>query len=537
MKNQCGQFLVLLAIVFSASAWAGPKKNVCTITINSNDEMLLFKKYLNPSEFNFIELTDYRSDGPAGGDSSNKSFMMNACEKGIRCDVLLVSGHFAGKFFGSSDIDLSLQDLERASCSKACDGILKNPKEVYLFGCNTLAGKDQDHRSPDEYLRVLIEDGFSATDAASMVAFRYSSFGPAFGDRMARVFERTPRIYGFNSVAPSGVTIKPLLERYLQTAGPRYSSIVANSSVAENTELSTALKGTSFLQITGDYGGDPENLRCRMVDPKISRLERIKNLEKALLRGHFLGYFSMIEPLVDEVQEMPWVPGENQAPVTGAERAAFARVLRLNQREILLPLLNTPNRALIGIQLQMAILINRMSWISAAELSAISGKLLLTNLETPFKPDLAERICANSLQMSAFVIDGEAFDIPAGRLTDRHFLEAMSCTRIKSKNLGLGLTEALLQRKYALDSRLEFNLSSIIGHTGANDRSEAVFSRVLSATQRVSSPAQLRVLIRALGFGNRSKGKSDIKAVLKKFAVSSNESIAREAEAAFRRLD
>src|SRR5436190_10913421 len=87
-------FLLLLA------AWAhdalADKKTVCTITVNSPDEKEIFRQNLPRDDFEFVELVE-----PGRGD-----WLQSACRTGVRCDVLLVSGHFdAGTEFYSDRFD------------------------------------------------------------------------------------------------------------------------------------------------------------------------------------------------------------------------------------------------------------------------------------------------------------------------------------------------------------------------------------------------------------------------------------------------
>ena len=163
------------------------KPTVCTMTINSSDEKEIFQSFLG-KDFNFLELTD------------DDDWLESACEKKIRCDILVISGHFGGSFFGSSRHRLSLNTLQRKSCDTLCDGILKQPKEVFLFGCNTTAGKKPDHRTPEEYTEVLIADGFSRMEAEQVSAFRYSPIGQETQDKMKQIFPNS-RIYGYHSRA------------------------------------------------------------------------------------------------------------------------------------------------------------------------------------------------------------------------------------------------------------------------------------------------------------------------------------------------
>ena len=124
------------------------KPTVCTVTINSPDEKEVFQNYLK-EDFNEENIF-----------SSQKDWFLGACQSGFQCDTLVISGHFEGSFFGSSGYRLSLSELQRGSCQESCSGILKKSKEGFLFGCNTTAGKTADHRSSEEYTRLLIENTY-----------------------------------------------------------------------------------------------------------------------------------------------------------------------------------------------------------------------------------------------------------------------------------------------------------------------------------------------------------------------------------------
>ncbi|MGE5086924.1 MAG: hypothetical protein ACM3MG_11530, partial [Bacillota bacterium] len=245
MKNSILMILISSTIVtvvtFSASiGLSKTKKTVCSMTINSDNEIEAFKKGLPKDQFDFVELT---LSGKDSGDDQN--WLRNSCKMGVKCDVLVVSGHFAGSFFGSSGLKLSIEDLESASCDQSCSGIFHDPKEVFLFGCNTLAGKNQDSRSPEQYVQVLVEDGFSYEEARAVASFRYSPLGSSFSDRMSRVFSKVPRIYGFSSIAPSGENGTPYLKNYLKTTGSTYFDYLANLASDSNKVLKQNFKDTA----------------------------------------------------------------------------------------------------------------------------------------------------------------------------------------------------------------------------------------------------------------------------------------------------
>src|SRR5579864_2576899 len=87
--------LALLSMAGALDARADPK-TVCTITINSPDEKEIFRRNLPAADYRFVELVQH----------GNPQWFQAACHQGIRCDVLLVSGHFDdGTEFYSDRVD------------------------------------------------------------------------------------------------------------------------------------------------------------------------------------------------------------------------------------------------------------------------------------------------------------------------------------------------------------------------------------------------------------------------------------------------
>ncbi len=86
------RFLLLLALL--TAVWVhdagadnrADKKTVCTITVNSPDEKEAFRRSLPPDKFQFVELVE----------RGRPDWLESACRQGIRCDVLVVSGHYDG---------------------------------------------------------------------------------------------------------------------------------------------------------------------------------------------------------------------------------------------------------------------------------------------------------------------------------------------------------------------------------------------------------------------------------------------------------
>ena len=106
--------VALFAMGWSIDSHAG-KRTVCTITVNSSDEKAMFRQRLPADQYEFVELVERgRSD-----------WLASACRQGIRCDLLVISGHFDGSTaFYSDQVAASeflpVAELERASCSNSC---------------------------------------------------------------------------------------------------------------------------------------------------------------------------------------------------------------------------------------------------------------------------------------------------------------------------------------------------------------------------------------------------------------------------------
>ena len=264
------------------------KRTVCTITLNSSDEKQVFKKFLDPNRFQFVELTPAKRVSGLDEDESQNTehWFDQACATGVKCDVLVVSGHFGGSFFGDTGHTLSLNKLEAKSCANTCSGILSRPKEAYLFGCNTLASKDKDFRTPAEYIRVLMDDGWNATDAAMVAEARYGLLANENKVRMQTAFKGVPRVYGFDSIGPSGKNIRASLESYLRSIGDYgayLDSLKPMSSAADAKTLSPLfMNALSRTSATVCRGSDPNAVNCDLLGENKTVGENLATIERYL---------------------------------------------------------------------------------------------------------------------------------------------------------------------------------------------------------------------------------------------------------------
>lgn len=383
------------------------KKTVCSITLNSSDEIEVTRKYLGEKNFNYIELVD-TEDG---------NWFQRACQSKVKCDILVISGHFGGTFFGPNG-RLSLQKLESAKCSDECDGILRHPKEVFLYGCNTLAGKARDTRTPEQYRAVLLQDGFSSQEADQIVALRYSPIGGSFNARMQRIFDQTPRIYGFDSIAPSGQNIKPYLRKYFSQRGRTYSTYLDSLSRTDkslNRDFLKALRETAVAQSSGTLTNEKPPL-CTLespsvnLDEKLAWIERVMNSENEQLQ--FITEINQFFVTLDQTR------------LTDSQRLILNRLRRNPGAE------QRHRRAIEGLsdylflQYELVKFAYQIGWYNKKEYLDYVIQSLIEH--DPESADLSRRdlICSNQIEF-----DLEANDIPEALWRDPNFISSLDCLK------------------------------------------------------------------------------------------------------------
>jgi len=413
---------IILILSFSSFGFAATttekitKKNLCTITINSNDEAELFKSQLSSKLWNFIELA------PQGHEASQQDWFSKSCRDDVRCDVLVISGHFGGTFFGSSKLTLSMEDLERNSCDKKCDGILKQPREVFLFGCNTLATKKKDHRSPEEYMQVLLNDGFSAAQASQIVSFRYSGFGDSFKQSMTQIFAATPRIYGFTSVGPSGKKVAPLLKNYLQASRSNYDQFdwyIKKTGTTRNEKLMSSLKSTSISQAAGfilDIKKPEEKPYCYIRSASVARTEKLKYIQNLFKSQRAIQMLGHIYDFIHELKSA-------EVPVTVEEQTIlqeFATDEKLKSE--LLALLQLQGEIYLPLKANVLNTLKDLELVTSDFVGEAFNKLV--DLRTPMTEARKNLLCSSQM-----VVNIPFSAIPKERWNELEFINALICLR------------------------------------------------------------------------------------------------------------
>ena len=383
-----------------------------------------------------MELTDFAKS------ESKDDWFLRSCKQGIRCDVLVISGHFGGSFFGSSGLRLSLEQLQRRSCRSSCDGILRHPKEVFLFGCNTTAGKERDQRSPEEYARVLMDDGFPRNRAEMIAAFRYSPIGQETRDRMRQVFPDS-RIYGFHSLAPSGAAIAPRLERYFQSVpGRDYKTHLEQFPTSDENLLWTkAMTGQWIRSVDGS--GYMENPVC-ILEGNAPLREKLDWIDRSVSEPETaLSHIPLIDLFLGDLEKK--FPSREDMPPweeSQLENIQFDR----KARELVSPVLENAIDGILSAQVQVLNFAKRIGWYDQKaymeKLKNLIGKIFEENLTWEEK----DRICSLGVEL-----DLTLSDLPRERW-NRATINAIGCVNPSTPEVHLKLVEFLKDASHCFKS-------------------------------------------------------------------------------------
>ena len=247
------------------------KKTVCSITVNSSDEREAFRRQLDPKQYAWVELLPQNAPGfEERFIPRDDLWIQKACREKVRCDIVVISGHFASTFLGSSGFEVKLEDLTRYSCDSNCSELFSSVRDVYLFGCNTLSEKQKDSRSLDQYRTILVEDGVSPHHAQRIVARRYTEYGQSIRHEVRQVFPQAEQIYGYAGPGPTGPNVKPVLQSYLKVA---HSGESSPKVISEN--FKRTLGRTGMLSVKGVA---KDGQTCQ-ANPSVLSTARLKSVE------------------------------------------------------------------------------------------------------------------------------------------------------------------------------------------------------------------------------------------------------------------
>jgi len=469
-----GALLLVAAIVAGWSEDArAAKRTVCTITVNSPDEKQVLRQRLPEDQYQFVELVE----------RGRPDWLASACRQGVRCDLLVISGHFdSGTEFYSDRLgvreSLPVAEMERASCSDSCPGLFSQLKEVYLFGCNTLNAEAITSTSP-EVVRSLVRAGHSQVEAERLARSLDQRHGESSHDRMRRIFKDVPVIYGFSSLAPLGATAGPLLDRYLKSV-----PVAEVGSGRANPKLLSHFAASSMTVTSGLRESDPQaSYRrevCQFVDDRLSPAQKLGFLH-GLLRGEMAEvrmFLERIESLFGSLSE-----SERQTPSFAAALGEIARDHAARDRYLRF----AEDADLARTRARMIRLAGTLGWLSAADQRAELVRMV---------DDLIARraVGAPEVDLICSLNDDHALEPESRRLKP---------TPLQADNVGnaaalacLGSADARARVLRALTSRdeEEVQLAQVyLGHRPMTDVDEL---RVVASgiTHMAVSGAQVRAL-------------------------------------------
>lgn len=427
-----GRTASALAILFTTLLMAGPvwaeRLKVCTFSFHGPEEVAAFESRLPPEDFEIIDLSPPSPLGqlstastatPTVGD--DRGWLQGVCRSDIRCDVLVISAEFAGRFFGRLGRSMSLQEMEEASCQRRCDGLFHTPREVFLLGCNTLATKDTDLRSPGAYLQVLLDHGFDQASAERVVAMRYGPLGPTFREALRRIFMDVPRIYGFTTVAPIGFYTGPMLERYFNKVGDyrRHLDQVRRDS-PRNNALAKAFADTSLVEITGlersEAAAGDRNLICALYDERQTVFRRLQIVDELMQRDDLLAFVPSVQVFFDR---------HPPDKISGDGHRLFDEI-RGNKtaRQRILELVYQLDAS--ALQLELGRFAEQMGWMTPAKLRALAVDAARKLLRRPLTSEVVDVMCEITKHQSI----GNEFtsaDLPDALFRDAEGVRLISC--------------------------------------------------------------------------------------------------------------
>jgi hypothetical protein len=383
--------IAVLALAASAEAAppnAPPRLHVCMVSLNAPHEADVFRSSLDPARFEFIDVRAAATAAhPPTPDDAAAPWLVNACTPEVSCDVMVYTAEFAGRFFGTQG-SLGLQEMEEASCQARCAGLFRQPAEVFLLACNTLATKSEDRRTPEEYLQVLLAHGFDRASAERVVELRYGPLGPSFRESLRRVFAGVPRIYGFSSVAPRGEITAPLLARYLRGQGDYAQRLRhAGRDAGRNQALLASFKGTALTQTMGLTPSEAAAVDrkdiCALYDESRPVLERLRISYGFLLRGDALRFVPTLQVFLARH------PEEGMSEL---ERSVLAEIRALDgARDAVLGLVDRLNVS--ALKLEMAHFAALVGWLHPSELHELAVGAARHLLREPLTSEVVDIMC------------------------------------------------------------------------------------------------------------------------------------------------
>lgn len=360
-------WLALVVFLAPVPALAATKQTVCTITVNSPDEKEAFRRHLPADRFRFVELVE----------RGRPDWLASARRKGVRCDFLVISGHYdGGDYAGGNEFFsehpearefLSVDEMERVACSEPDDGPFSHLKAVYLFGCNTL-NPEALRSSPAEIARTLVQSGHAPAQADRLAREMSPRFADSSRDRMRHIFRNVPVIYGFSSTAPLGPTAATYLDRYLRAGGTQEVT-----SGRPTNRILGYFPGRSLTATRGSTDADPDaGFRrdvCQFLDDRLTPVQRAQFVHRLLGRD-----MAEVRLFLDRLERYAASlrPAQARTPEVASELATIAGDGAARSRY--LAFMQASSDA--GLRVRMINLAAELGWLSPDERLAALGHLV-----------------------------------------------------------------------------------------------------------------------------------------------------------------
>ena len=314
-----------------------------------------FVATLPPDKFQFVELVE----------RGRPDWLASACRQGVRCDVLVISGHYdGGNEFFSDQLEarefLPVDEMERVSCSDSCPGLFSQLKEVYLFGCNTL-NPEALRSASAEIGRSLVRSGHSrgrcrAAGARTGRAARRKQPRPHAADLQGRAGDL--RLFIGRAARADGAA--SILNRHFQTAGTgevgsgRASARMLGAFCGHSMVVASGMSDADPQAAIGTTSASSPTIDCRLRR-RLAFVHRLLNREMAEVRM-----------FLDRIERIRGVAERNRAAGARGRAPALDEIARDQAaRDRFLDFARDADQP--AIRARMIELARNLGWLSPAE--------------------------------------------------------------------------------------------------------------------------------------------------------------------------
>ncbi len=466
-------YLLLFTLFLGSALGAKNKWRICSMTMNSSNELEVFKKNLPNKTFEFIELTDFnpKQNKEKSDDFQSEAWFENACQDSSvpSCDMLIISGHFTpyGRIFYGEDkqFELSLETMLKHRCSQSCEKILSRPAEIFLFGCNTLNNECKTMTYEEKQMKIaeFENQGLPREEATQIVETLSMSSMQSVKTDMKGSFEGVKSIHGFDDIAPSGFTIEKSLDKAVNLVIKEHGGydkylekILLKTSMGDseanyfNPIYDKCLRqelGSAYT-FTSGYDGvitEEDEIRvkikgniCQIINEKFSPLQRADFIRELNEKGELLYYINFVSKIFKS---------DFQNTEEGAE---LIRELKA-QESLKSQVLSFINMMSFGVVLVDTLdFAQVMGWMSSEEANQKRKDALtnIMNLNRITSGDM-ELVCSLARSGKLGKIEDMKFALNQDHLRHLEYpegIETFKCLKIKGEGIAQKLNENIRKR-------------------------------------------------------------------------------------------